>query len=237
MATSTILDPNTTVMAVDVGLESKTVVLTYNPPYTNPWNPYSPIPREGRIVYIKNAPLRETPFGSLNLLCSTGVAFIQNFVTIEEKYINTRDCFTLVEFSFITVFNQANDYFLPLSVFDSANATYAYTDNPTAGAQAVSVSGSSSFLFVDLRTQSKAILLPSIESLSETSSNSSYFVLKDSYGNANLNPLFISTTGGARIDANANTTIRIINNFACIELVANKEQNNWLVLNFFNGGI
>ena len=235
MATSTILDPNTTIIAVDVTNFSKTVVLPYNPPYTK-WNPYSPtIPQQSRIVYFKNSPLSNTVTGTLNLYCSSGVSIIKNFLTTLEKPIDTRDCFTLLELSFITIFGNPNDYFLPLSVFDSSSASYSYVANPTVGAVTVSASGNNSFLFVDLQTQSKAIILPPIPSISATSSNSAYFTIKDVNGNANTNNLFISTSGGALIDGYANSTIQITQNFACIELAANQAQSNWLVLNYFNG--
>jgi hypothetical protein len=98
-------------------------------------------------------------------------------------------------------------------------------------------------LFVDLRSQSKTLVLPQISSL--LVGNPIFFPLfpfytiKDVYGNSATNPLFLSTTGGDILEA-SNTCIyatKIDSNYASLDILPNGTNNTWHILNYFNGSI
>jgi hypothetical protein len=95
-------------------------------------------------------------------------------------------------------------------------------------------------LFVDLRSQSKTLVLPLIQTLSPmTNENSMPFLsMKDVYGNAAANPLYLSTTGNNRLENNTvSNATKIDSNYASIDLLPNKEANVWHILNYYNGSI
>ena len=94
--------------------------------------------------------------------------------------------------------------------------------------------GSKSILFVDLQTESKVVLLPPIVSLSAQSTISPYFLIKDIYGSAYTNPLFLSTVGGASIDG-LGKSIGLHYNYASIELAGDVALNRWHILNYYDG--
>lgn len=94
-------------------------------------------------------------------------------------------------------------------------------------------------LFVDLRTQSKTIVLPAIQTISSMNQTSlPYYSIKDVYGQSALNPLFLSTTANAILERTSvyNAT-KINSNYAAIDLVANLTTNRWQIVNYFNGEV
>ncbi len=207
----------TSFLAVDTSLATiNTVNLPYVPSYI----------AEGRLLYIKdsdttspNAINLVPPVGgflyassifSPNLYQKQSCAIVQNITTNSYSLLN---CYPNYSQIGLTVLPEAPG---PTSV-------------------AVTIPGTRSILFPDLTTQSKALLLPLLTTLTNENSKSPYFLIKDVDGNANARPFYISTTGGAYIDSPAITTLGFHANFASIELTGDRARNCWHVLSYFNG--
>jgi hypothetical protein len=97
-------------------------------------------------------------------------------------------------------------------------------------------------LFVDLRSQSKTLVLPQISTLLLTDPGYPlfpFYTIKDVYGNSATNPLFLSTTGGDILEA-SNTcsyATKIDSNYASLDILPNGTNNTWHILNYYNGSI
>lgn len=93
-------------------------------------------------------------------------------------------------------------------------------------------------LFVDLRAQSKTLVLPPISELTPTGSTAPFYTIKDIYGNAATNSLFISTSGGATLEnPTVSNSVKINSNYAALDILPNATTNTWHILNYYNGGI
>jgi hypothetical protein len=217
MATSTIVGPSTTMVVVSCGLQGKGVVLTSNPPSAN---------TAGRILYLKSF-VEDPATEGFSLHCSTGVKLLGRQSPTPEEYYEFSNrlvppnwCPTLLEY--------------PTNIYTVLNMTYSndfIQESPDPGSVTLPVSGTNSMLFVDLRTQSKTLVLPPIASLTSDNTQGPYFIIKDLYGKALTNNLFISTSGGALIDNQA-TCFRIDQNYQEIELVGDKQRNQWHCVNY-----
>jgi hypothetical protein len=97
-------------------------------------------------------------------------------------------------------------------------------------------------LFVDLRSESKTLVLPQISNLNSNPifyPMFPFYTIKDVYGNSATNPLFLSTTGGDILEA-SDTCIyatKIDSNYASLDILPNGTNNTWHILNYFNGSI
>jgi hypothetical protein len=97
-------------------------------------------------------------------------------------------------------------------------------------------------LFVDLRSESKTLVLPKISDLVPNPiffPIVPFYTIKDVYGNSATNPLFLSTTGGDILES-PNTCIyatKIDSNYASLDILPNGSNNTWHILNYFNGSI
>lgn len=119
-----------------------------------------------------------------------------------------------------------------------------YLGNPIFSTQQLPVQSvpvvvsSVSQMFVDLRSQSKTIVLPQIQTISQTSNSCLFLTIKDTYGNASKSSLFLSTTYPDRLEMSSiNNAIRINSNFASIDLVANPTLSKWNIVNFYSGSL
>jgi hypothetical protein len=93
-------------------------------------------------------------------------------------------------------------------------------------------------LFVDLRSQSKTLVLPLIRDIAPISTLMPFFTIKDVYGSSATNALFLSTTGNNRIENNTvSNATKIDSNYAALDLLPNGEANVWHILNYYNGQI
>ena len=218
MATSTIIQQDTTLIVVELSNANKSVVLPSNPIITTSF-----AETEGRILYIKATPGNPPPtIETASLFCSTAVTIAPGLIN---RNISTHFCVTLQEFP-TNIYNLLNYYTHSVSTFVS----------PSPTSVAVNVPGDKSFVFVDLQTQSKTLVLPRIESLTTTNSKAPYFMIKDSYGKATTNNLFISTSGADTIEGLGNS-IQLTINSCVIELMGDRNLNRWHVLNYFEGGL
>jgi hypothetical protein len=214
-ATSTIVNTTTTFMVVQVIDTGKGIVLTSNPPSPGGST-------EGRIVYIKGTSGGAPTLLDFSIHCSTGVTIYPGF---ENRSVQPYYCVTLLE-------NPVNTYNL-LNYYNASVTDYAAPEPPTV---AVPLAGNKSFVFVDLQTQSKAILLPEINTVTSNTTEAPYFMIKDSYGYAGVNNLFISTTASASIEGLGNS-IRLQASYCAIELVGDKTLNRWHIVNFYGGAL
>ena len=93
-------------------------------------------------------------------------------------------------------------------------------------------------VFVDLRTQSKTVVLPRIQTLANISSSALYMTIKDAYGWAGTSTLYVSTSYPDRLEMSTiNNSIKLTSNFASIDLVANSILSKWNILNFYSGNL
>lgn len=216
MATSTILGPTTTLLIAQVSTRNKSVTLASNAPVPN-----STI--EGRIIYLKMSPQSTLTNSTLSVVCSPGVNIYSTFT---QRLLSTNYCVALQETP-TNVYTLLNYY---------TNTATVNNTSPPGASVAVSLPGGRSVAFVDLRTQSKAIVLPSIASLTSSNSQAPYFVVKDLYGVAQVRPLYLSTVGGATFDGRG-TTLVSSDNSCAIELVGDRSLNRWHILNYFTGSL
>ena len=192
----------------------KTLVLSSNTPLLNQLT-------EGRILHIKAT---QSTIGMVKpgyIQCSTGVTL---FLNLPNRPLNPNYCVTLQEYP-------ANTY----SLLNYYTNTVSFSV-PSPLSLAINVPGNTSFLFVDLLTQSKTLVLPPITSLTTCNSNVPYFMIKDVYGNAAFQPMYVSTSGSDSLDGLGNS-IRIIDNYSAVELVGDKTMNRWHILNYYNGSL
>lgn len=97
---------------------------------------------------------------------------------------------------------------------------------------------SASQLFVDLRTQSKTVVLPRIQTVSQTSSSALYMTIKDAYGWASTSTLYVSSSYPDVLEVSSiNNSIRLDSNFASIDLLGNAVLQKWNIVNFYDGSL
>jgi hypothetical protein len=93
-------------------------------------------------------------------------------------------------------------------------------------------------LFVDLRTQSKTVVLPRIQTLSQTSSSCLYMTIKDAYGWASTSTLYVSSSYPDTLEVSSiNNSIRLDSNFASVDMIANPVLQKWNLVNFYDGSL
>lgn len=93
-------------------------------------------------------------------------------------------------------------------------------------------------VFVDLRTQSKTVVLPPIQTISQFSSSAAFMTIKDAYGWASTSSMYISTSYPDTLDMSSiNNGIKLTSNFASIDLVANPVLQKWNIVNYYTGSL
>lgn len=91
-----------------------------------------------------------------------------------------------------------------------------------------------SCFFVDLRTQSKTIVLPPLPSISWSNRVSPFLSIKDVYGNAINSTLFISTSLNDSFEGGRNN-IALVNSFASVDLIGNNSNRTWNIVGYYSG--
>ena len=203
------VDQNTTVVTVNTS-----VVSSMNYVVIPPNDPSVDLNIRGRTIYFKE---------------TTGIPGVSQFnvswVTssiVNQVTVSSLQCLSLLEYP--------ADVYTPLS-FYGGTCNFNTSETPS-GSTVVSLPATKSITFVDLRTQSKTILLPTIPSLA-TPIQSPFFTIKDIYGGASNSTFFLSTTGvGETIDG-LGQSIAIRDNFASIDILGDSSLNRWHILNYF----
>ena len=202
------VDQNTTVVTVDTSVVSsmKYVVIPPNDPSPD-------LDIRGRTIYFKEI---------------TGIPGVSQFnvnwlssSVVNQVTVSSLECLSVLEYP--------ADYYTPLT-FYGGTSVFNAVETPI-DTTVVNLPSSKSITFVDLRTESKTVLLPEIASLA-TSSQSPFFTIKDIYGSASNRPLYLSTTGGATIDG-IGESIAIRNNYASIDILGDASLNRWHILNYY----
>jgi hypothetical protein len=184
--------------------------------YKNVKIPYT-ISTLGRIVYFKEA--SEYPGPSVFAISS----LIQNstMVYLQSNEALTLQCFSTNTWGILGGYPGVSSF-----------STQVLPDS----SQIINLSSLQSHMFVDLRTQSKTVVLPPIRSITPALSNIPVITIKDSYGKANLNPLYISCSVNDTLERSSiNNAIGITQNYASIDLGANLFQKKWHILNYYDG--
>jgi hypothetical protein len=211
-------------------LENNTTLMTVSdplPPYTEKvlpllYGPISNFSTNGRAFFLKEVSGIPNVSQFRVLTSEAGILIPPSTTTLT---VSSLQCMTFFESPYVN-FNLMNVY-RGTSVFSTLEMA-----PPTS--LAVPVSGKNSSLFVDLTYQSKALVLPSLDSLTLNHIQSPYFLIKDAYGNANTKPLFLSSTAGATIDG-LGASIAIRDKFASIEIAGDLSANRWHILNYYSG--
>lgn len=119
----------------------------------------------------------------------------------------------------------------------SGVSTFSTQVIPVAS-QIVNPSMKVSNIFVDLRTQSKTIVLPPTATLTPSIGKVPIYTIKDIYGMANTNTLYISSSYNDTLERSSiNNSIGITQAYASIDLAANLSQHKWHILNYYNGSL
>jgi hypothetical protein len=188
--------------------------------YTLATLPYT-ISTLGRVLYLKEASEIPGPsvFG-LSTLSSTSI------LGSTLLYLNSNEALTIQCFSTNT-----------WGILGGYRGTSVFsTQQLPVNSVIVNPSMNSSQLFVDLRTQSKTVVLPPIQTITSISSASPFFSIKDVYGFASTSTLYISCSATNTLERSSiNNALRINQNFASIDLVANAVQRKWHILNYYDG--
>jgi hypothetical protein len=177
----------------------------------------------GRVVYFKEA--SEIPGPSVFAISSMSTTYIQNSSIL---FLNSNDavtlqCFSTGAWSVLGGYSGVNTFSTQILPVNSVIV------NPTMTA---------SQLFVDLRTQSKTIVLPKINTITPSLSQTPFFTIKDVYGFASTSTLYISSSGSDILERSSiKNALRINQNFASIDLAANPYLSKWHILNYYNGSL
>jgi hypothetical protein len=171
----------------------------------------------GRIVYIKNLPLSN--------------AVNPVFLAPPNLVVPSYDTLNLSNQTFGLVTTTSND-FLQWNAFTSfpGSNLFSTSVNPSPGSVSVSLPSNSTYFFVDTTSQSKVILLPET-----TDWQGRFITIKDINGNAETNPIYISSPSGYLID-NFHS-LPISHNYGSMDLYAvpngNAFSNRWIILNYY----
>ena len=181
-----------------------------------------PLSTLSRFVYLKEA--SEIPGPSI-FSFQANSSFLQS-TSFSSLYLNSNESLLLQAFS--------TSYW---GILGGYNGTAVFSTQviPTTS-QIINPSLTASHVFVDLRTQSKTVVLPPIQTIAPTESAVPFYTIKDVYGNASVNPLYISTSGNNTLERSSiNNSIALTQNYASIDLAANAFLKKWHILNYFDG--
>lgn len=174
----------------------------------------------GRVVYLKEA--AEIPGPSVFAISTLSSTTILGSTLL---YLNSNESLTLQSVS-TNLWGVLGGYGGTAVFSTQILPVNSVIVNPTMN---------SSQLFVDLRTQSKTIVLPPIQTITSASA-SPFYTIKDVYGYASTSTLYISCSVNNTLERSSiNNALRINQNFASIDLAANAFQQKWHILNYYDG--
>jgi hypothetical protein len=216
--------------AVPVGLKNTTSYLSvYSSTgsffYKNVELPPIYLSTIGRVVYFKEA--SEYPGVPIFTLSTSDTSLVETSTTIG---ISRHQALTLQATQ-----SSSTSYW---SILNGYRGNIVFSTQQLA-TQSVPVYVSSvSQVFVDVRTQSKVVVLPKIETITQASSSALFMTIKDTYGWAGTSSLFISTSYPDTLEMSSiNNSIRLNSNFASVDLVANSPLKKWNIINFYDGSL
>ena len=179
----------------------------------------------GRVVYFKEA--SEYPGVPIFILSTTGASLIETSTTIG---VSRHEAVTLQA----TISSSA----LYWSILNGYRGRLVFSTQQLPTLSVPVYVSSVSQVFVDLRTQSKVVVLPKIETIAQTSSSALFMTIKDTYGWANTSSLFVSTTYPDTLEMSSiNNCLKINSNYGSIDLIANAPLRKWNIVNFYDGSL
>jgi len=132
---------------------------------------------------------------------------------------------TLSSCQSVTLQSYTSTLWTALSFYSNPSYQTKITGTPTV----VNASGTNSFDLVDLRTQSKVVQLPNTFS---TIGTTLFLTVKDQYGSASTNALYLSTPSSMFFDGSSMySTLKLTSSFASIDLLASS--NIYSILNLY----
>lgn len=185
-----------------------------------------PQPNPGRLFYMKS--ISEIP---------PIPAYVQTSANMID-YIST-----LGFSSFQAVTLQANQTGYNLLNLYNGASVFSTFATPLSNAVVVNPSMNATVLFLDLRTESKLVQLPKIQSISPTQSDCLSLTIKDLYGNAGTSSLFIRAAPDDLIDnlsypgGVTSTSITLADPYCSIDLIASPPQESWYIQNYYKGDL
>lgn len=188
--------------------------------YTNLFLTSNPL---GRVLYIKEA--SEIPGPSVLSVEPSTTTYIQGstMLFLQSNAAMTIQSYSATSWSLLGGYTGTNTFSTQQLPVNSVIVNPSFTE---------------SHLFVDLRTQSKTIVLPPIESISSLSSFCPYYTIKDLYGYAATSTLYISCSVTNTLERSSiNNSLKLATNFASIDLVANPVLSKWHILNYYDGSL
>ena len=179
----------------------------------------------GRVVILKEA--SEYPGVPIFTVSTSGTSYIEASTLIA---LNKHEAITLqaTQSSTTSYWSILNGYRGDLVFSTQQISTFSIPVYVSSVSQ----------VFVDLRTQSKTVVLPQIQTISQVSSSALFMTIKDAYGWASTSSMYISTTYPDTLDMSSiNNSIKLNSNFVSVDLVANPVLNKWNIVNYYSGSL
>ncbi len=174
----------------------------------------------GRVVYIKEA--GEYPGPSVLSVQPTTGTTIQGSTML---YLNSNECLMLQAVS--------STYW---AILGGYLGTFSTQTTPSFGSVAVNPSMNMTNIFVDLRTESKTVVLPPIQTLISNPAQIPFYTIKDVYGKAEQSTCYISTSGNDILERSSITNcISLTQNYASIDIAPDILYGKWHILNYYDG--
>jgi hypothetical protein len=179
----------------------------------------------GKIIYVKEITGLGSPFFLSTSSTNTIVGpFSQRFSSIR-----------ISSFEAYTIQAQTSTSWAVLGSFQNIGQFPQNLNPPSAPLTSiVQPLVDTSCLFVDLRTQSKTLVLPPLPSLSWSNRVSPFLSIKDVYGNAINSTLYISTNLNDSFEG-GRSNIALLNSFASVDLVGNNSNRVWNIVGYYSG--
>jgi len=177
-----------------------------------------------KLIYL---PVASTCFGKIFTIKESS-ANSSNRLTVISSDFDTIDGDTnfvvnLSSLQSVTLQSYRSTLWTTLSVYNNAPYETTITGTPTV----VNASGSNSLTLVDLRGGSKVVQLPNTFS---TIGTTLFVTIKDLYGSASTNALYLSTPSSMFFERNY-STLKLTSTFTSMDLLASS--NTYSILNLY----
>lgn len=179
----------------------------------------------GKVIYVKEITGAGNPF-FLSTVALNNITGISRQI-ISSIQISSLEAYTL-QVQTSTSWAVLNKY------TDVGQFITNQTPPPLPATSLLSPIVDSSCLFVDLRTQSKTLVLPPLTSISWSNRVSPFLTIKDVYGNASISTLYLSTSIGDLFE-NGISNIGLYTPYSSIDLIGDASNRRWNIVGFYSG--
>lgn len=179
----------------------------------------------GRVLYCKEA--SEFPGVPLFALSSSAGSFIETSTTIG-----------VTRHQAVTLQATVSSSYAYWAILNGYQGTSVLSTQTLPSLSVPVYPSSLSHVFVDLRTQSKTVVLPRIGGISPLSSSALFLSIKDAYGYASTSTLYVSTSYPDMLELSTiNNAFALRQNFTSVDLVANPVLSKWNVVGLYGGSL